>query len=147
MASFLTYIKTYIVYTNVLLLLSIPFKVAASPAPPIEKREFVPFQHQSQSFSFNEWVLLFTLCFAPLAMHVITGAPEPSVLEGKDPTWMDKLPLFNPISIMWRYHAIADRRLRANTWTNRDMAATNAAFWKDQKWLRNKCCGIPGTGT
>jgi hypothetical protein len=35
---------------------------------------------------------------------------------------------------MWRYGAIADRRIRAHAWSPADMAAANALFWTPTGW-------------
>ena len=41
---------------------------------------------------------------------------------------------YNPTSIIWRYAAITDRRIRAIQWSRRDLAATNAIFWTSDGW-------------
>ena len=103
----------------------------------VEKRYILPLQYQSQSIGFDEWFQLFTLGLAPVVLHLASGVPEPTVLgAGEPPGWWDRLPLFNPISILWRYFAVADRRIRAKCWDKRDMAASNAAFWdaRNMRW-------------
>jgi hypothetical protein len=35
---------------------------------------------------------------------------------------------------LWRYYAIADRRLRSKSWSREDLAATNALFWNGEHW-------------
>ena len=99
-----------------------------------ERRFVLPLQYQSQGFDFDQWFQLFTLCLAPLVLHLATGIPEPTILYGDGPGWWDRLPLFSPVSIVWRYLAIADRRCRAKSWDECDMAASNAAFWIRRKW-------------
>lgn len=42
--------------------------------------------------------------------------------------------LYNPTTILWRYLAIVDRRVRRRNWTAADMAASNAYFWTDDGW-------------
>lgn len=103
----------------------------------VEKRYVLPLQYQSQSIGFDEWFQLLTLGLAPLILHLAAGVPEPTVLGADEPPgWWDRLPLFNPISILWRYFAVADRRIRAKYWDKRDMAASNAAFWdaRNMRW-------------
>lgn len=36
--------------------------------------------------------------------------------------------------MLWRYAAIADRRIRARDWSRVDMAAANAIFWTSDGW-------------
>jgi hypothetical protein len=72
--------------------------------------------YQSQGIAFTQWIELFTVCLAPLIAHVAAGAPTPTVLKklrSTSPHWTSRLTHFNPISIIWRYNAIADRRVRA----------------------------------
>ncbi|KAI0131866.1 hypothetical protein BJ170DRAFT_717672 [Xylariales sp. AK1849] len=91
--------------------------------------------YQSSDISFPDWVTLFTLCLAPLLAHLIAGAPQPSYLALKTPLrWHDRLCLYNPTSIMWRYAAITDRRIRARRWSPQAMAASSAIFWTDHGW-------------
>jgi hypothetical protein len=84
--------------------------------------------------TFPEWVTLFTLCLAPLIAHIIAGTPPVSYLARNRPTWIDTLCHYNPTSIIWRYAAIVDRRLRATRWCPSDLAATNAIFWTTKGW-------------
>lgn len=42
--------------------------------------------------------------------------------------------LYNPTSIVWRYFAIADRRIRSKAWSKPDLATANAIFWTSQGW-------------
>src|SRR3569833_1069534 len=94
----------------------------------------LPFHYQSGDISLHDWLQLFTLCLAPLVLHVVTGVPEPTVLDYSSPSWWDRLPFFNPVSILWRYHAIADRRARLRHWSKEDMAISNAVFWINKGW-------------
>jgi hypothetical protein len=88
------------------------------------------FNYQSSGLSLEEWMALLTLCIAPLAAHIIAGVPAPTYLHNSvRPSWHDHMCLYNPTSIIWRYFAITDRRLRARAWTAVDMAASNAIFW------------------
>lgn len=79
-------------------------------------------------------VSLFTLRLAPLIVHIISGIPSPSYLHSRRPRWHDQIVLCNPTSILWRYAAITDRRIRSETWSTIDIAATNALFWMPQGW-------------
>ena len=79
-------------------------------------------------------VSLFTLGLAPLIVHIISGVPSPSYLCHRRPRWHDKIVLCNPTSILWRYAAITNRRIRSEVWSNIDIAATNALFWTPQGW-------------
>ena len=93
------------------------------------------FTVQSQGISFPQWFNLFTLCLAPLIAHVLGGIVTLTLLGSgcPPPSWTARLPHFNPISIIWRYYGIADRRLRARTWDQADMAACNAVFWDGER--------------
>lgn len=95
----------------------------------------LPFTYQSRDISFSDWVSLITLCLAPLVAHVAAGAPQPSYLTRRRlPKWHDLLCHYNPTSILWRYFAVTDRRLRAKHWDVADIAAANALFWTDAGW-------------
>lgn len=95
----------------------------------------LPFTYQSRDISFSDWVSLITLCLAPLVAHVAAGAPQPSYLTRRRlPRWHDLLCHYNPTSILWRYFAVTDRRLRAKHWDVADIAAANALFWTDAGW-------------
>ena len=88
-------------------------------------------RYQSQGITLTVWVEWFTLCLAPVIGHVAGGVVSSTVI-GSPPrptSWTARLPLFNPVSILWRYYAIADRRLRARSWDERDLAACNAVFF------------------
>ena len=92
--------------------------------------------YQSQGIPFTQWIELFTVCLAPLVTHVAAGAPSPTIinkLKSESPSWTSRLTHFNPISIIWRYNAIADRRVRARSWDELDMAACNAVFWNGEQ--------------
>lgn len=93
------------------------------------------FNYQSSDIHFSDWISLITLCLAPLVAHVAAGAPQPSYLTySRTPKWHDRICHYNPTSILWRYFAIADRRLRARGWDVADIAAANALFWTDAGW-------------
>ncbi|OTB00917.1 hypothetical protein M426DRAFT_15021 [Hypoxylon sp. CI-4A] len=88
-----------------------------------------PLRYQSGSITFTEWISLFTLALAPLIAHIAAGCPAPSYLTPTPPKWHERIALFNPTSILWRYAMIADRRIPARAWDAMDMAAANALFW------------------
>jgi hypothetical protein len=68
-------------------------------------------------------------------VHVAGGVPSPIILSGKKPHWTNRLSLFNPISILWRYYAILDRRIRwSSSWNGTVLAASNAIFWREDHW-------------
>ena len=113
----------------------------------VQAKPIVPhiiFTYQSQGIPLTTWVDLITTCLAPLIAHVAGGVSsvtlfssssssyssnDPDTLSSSLPSWTARLPHFNPISIVWRYYAIADRRSRAKDWDSADMAACNAVFW------------------
>ncbi|KAH7305049.1 hypothetical protein B0I35DRAFT_444706 [Stachybotrys elegans] len=93
-----------------------------------------------------------TLCLAPLIAHIVAGVASPVYLHTKQPSWHDRVCHYNPTSIMWRYFAIIDRRIRAKTWNAADMAASNANFWTTKGWdgseemmdlSRSSCTKLP----
>ena len=94
----------------------------------------MPFSYQAQGISFADWANLFTLCLAPLIAHVFGGSPSITQLSSKPPRWHERLWQYNPTSILWRYFVIADRRLRAKSWSASQMAASNAYFWTALGW-------------
>jgi hypothetical protein len=50
-----------------------------------------------------------------------------------------RIPLsLHPTSIIWRYAAVVDRRIRATKWCPDDLAATNAIFWTTKGWNRDE---------
>ncbi|KAF2463048.1 uncharacterized protein BDR25DRAFT_338027 [Lindgomyces ingoldianus] len=93
-----------------------------------------PLQFNSGCITFTEWISLYTLCLAPLIAHVVSGAPAASYLTKPKPRWHDQICLWNPTSIIWRYAAIFDRRLRAKSWSRDDLATTNAILWTRNGW-------------
>jgi hypothetical protein len=95
----------------------------------------VIFRYQSQGIPLNIWVDWFTLCLAPVIAHVAGGVVSSTIIgrTPRSPSWTATLPHFNPVSILWRYYAIADRRLRARSWDERDLAACNAVFFDSDK--------------
>lgn len=94
----------------------------------------IVFAIQSQSLTLDQWFSIITLALAPLATHIAFGISEPVLLSNRRPRLWDRLPHYNPVSIIWRYFAIAYRRLRARCWDRADMAASNALFWDGQQW-------------
>jgi hypothetical protein len=93
-----------------------------------------PLTYQSSGLTFNDWVSLFTLCFAPLIAHVLAGVSTIVYLSQDRPTWRQKLGLYNPTTILWRYFAIADRRIRAKRWNPADMSSSSVYFWTRVGW-------------
>ncbi|KAH7385943.1 hypothetical protein BKA66DRAFT_440598 [Pyrenochaeta sp. MPI-SDFR-AT-0127] len=93
-----------------------------------------PIQFNSQCVAFTEWVSLLTLCLAPLIAHIASGTPSISYLAKQRPKWYDHLCHYNPTSVIWRYAAITDRRIRATCWGRHDLAASNAIFWTADGW-------------
>jgi hypothetical protein len=93
------------------------------------------FTYQSQRIPFPTWFDYITLCLAPLVAHVAGGVVSPTLLPTSTPppSWSARLPHFNPISIIWRYYVIGDRRFRARSWDQADMAACNAVFWDSER--------------
>ncbi|KAI1205531.1 uncharacterized protein F4807DRAFT_281726 [Annulohypoxylon truncatum] len=100
----------------------------------VKDYQIFPLMHQSGHITFTEWCSLFTLCLAPLVAHIAAGFPQPSYLSARHPKWHERIALYNPTSILWRYAVIADRRIRAKAWDRKDMAGTNALFWTSQGW-------------
>jgi hypothetical protein len=93
-----------------------------------------PLHVQAGCHTFPEWITLFTLCFAPLVAHIISGTAPITYVTQSRPKWLDLICHYNPTSIIWRYAAIADRRLRATKWGPNDLAAANAIFWTQKGW-------------
>ncbi|PVH68227.1 hypothetical protein DL98DRAFT_599713 [Cadophora sp. DSE1049] len=90
---------------------------------------------QSQHLRINEWLNQMTLCLARLAAHVLIGVPTLVNRTGQPISWYEMIPLFNPITILWRYAIIALRRIRfIGKWSAEAMAATNAAFFYAKGW-------------
>ncbi len=96
--------------------------------------EILPVTYQSHDIPLSDWISILTLCLAPLIAHVTAGTPRPSYLSGHRPRWHDRICHYNPTSILWRYAAIADRRIRARSWGPIEVAATNALFWTSRGW-------------
>lgn len=94
----------------------------------------IAFSYQSYGVDFGEWISLFTLSLAPLITHILTGIPDTIQLYTRPPHWSDRLVHFNPTSILWRYFAILDRRVRSKSWNTADMAASNTLFWTSNGW-------------
>jgi hypothetical protein len=115
------------VYTLLSLLLLSRTAYSATP--------IVLFSPQSQHILVQYWFDYITLCFAPLIAHIVGGvsSPIPIPSDSKPPSWSACLPHYNPISVIWRWYAIADRRFRAYNWDAADMAACNAVFWDSEK--------------
>lgn len=112
------------------LLTLLPLFRTAHSATPV-----ILFSHQSQHIPFQSWFEYLTLCFAPLIAHLAGGVGSPIIIpsNSKSPSWSACLPHYNPISIVWRWYAIGDRRVRAYSWDAADMAASNAFFWDSEK--------------
>ncbi|KAF2093223.1 hypothetical protein NA57DRAFT_48585, partial [Rhizodiscina lignyota] len=88
--------------------------------------------YESKDISFDEWIMLLTLCLAPLIAHLVAGVPTPTYLQAKRPSWHERTGLFNPTSVIWRYFSIMDRRARS--WNPLELAASNAVFWTNKGW-------------
>jgi hypothetical protein len=93
-----------------------------------------PLTYQSGGVTVSEWLSLITLSLAPLIAHIVAGAPEPTYLCRRRPKWHERMCIYSPLSILWRYAAITDRRIRAIDWSPSDMAAANAIFWTSSGW-------------
>ncbi|EPE30281.1 hypothetical protein GLAREA_13004 [Glarea lozoyensis ATCC 20868] len=91
-------------------------------------------RHDDESISAADWLSQITLCLAPLIIHVFVGIPTAVYLYRKEPRWHDQLGFYNPTTILWRYMAILDRRVRAKKWKSIDMGATNVRFWTQRGW-------------
>ncbi len=100
--------------------------------------EIDPLIYQSQAISLSQWLQMLTICLAPLIMHIVGGNPDPVILSKPKPSMLSRLPHFNPVSILWRYYAIADRRSRATRWDEYDMAASNAVIWDGDEWVSSE---------
>ncbi|KPM45563.1 hypothetical protein AK830_g948 [Neonectria ditissima] len=96
--------------------------------------DLLPITYQSQDVSLSEWISLLTLCLAPLIAHIVVGTPAVSYLCNSRPQWHEEMCHYNPTSILWRYAAITDRRIRSRSWNRIDLAATNAIFWTTRGW-------------
>lgn len=88
----------------------------------------LPFTYQASGILFVEWINLFTLCLAPLIVHIVAGVPSPVYLSNPRPRWHERLGHYNPTSILWRYFSVIDRRTRSKACNSANMAASNANF-------------------
>ncbi|OTA92517.1 hypothetical protein M434DRAFT_387163 [Hypoxylon sp. CO27-5] len=93
-----------------------------------------PLRLERSDISFSDWISVITLSLAPLLAHIVAGVPEPTTLSCDEPKWHDRITHYNPTSILWRYAAITDRRIRACAWDRGTLAATNALFWTTEGW-------------
>lgn len=136
-------------WTPFLLLLNLVPSAAAAP-----HEILLDITYQSRGISFSDWVSLFTLCLTPLVVHLLAGIPEVVCLPNtrKLLNWHRRFCQYNPTTIIWRYFAIADRRIRAKDWNAVDMAASNAMFWTARGWdgseemiqrTRSHCLKLP----
>jgi len=114
------------------------FQAVPSLSEPLPSPRICAFHHYSPSAPASQWLNLLTACLAPLVIHIAAGVPSPTIIGGNEslekPPWSERLPHFNPISILWRYYVIADRRWRSKSWSREDLAATNALFWNGEHW-------------
>lgn len=94
----------------------------------------VEFSYQSQRIGFSEWINFLTLCLTPLLTQILAGAPDPIITGKTHPHWTDRIGHYNPTSIVWRYLAISDRRVRTIKWGPDDMVAVNLVLWKESGW-------------
>lgn len=101
--------------------------------PPINP-EVLGIHPQSQGIKLNEWFAQFTQCLAPWVAHVLVGVPAIVNLTDKPIPWHRHIPLYNPLSIYWRYLIICDRRLRCRDWNSGRMATTCTMFWDGSRW-------------
>ncbi|CZR52218.1 uncharacterized protein PAC_02095 [Phialocephala subalpina] len=118
---------------SLLLLLSL---VSPSTSVTLDTLGILPITYQSKGISFSEWVSLLTLCVTPLLAHIIAGIPDIVCLSvpRKHLSWHQRLCQYNPTTIIWRYFAITDRRIRAKNWDANTLAASNALFWTRRGW-------------
>ena len=101
----------------------------------VSSASICPIQYQSGTLSPYQWFNIFTLCLTPLAVHIAGGVPSPISISGQKLHWTNRIALFNPISILWRYSAILDRRIRwSSSWNGTVLAASNAIFWRENHW-------------
>lgn len=80
------------------------------------------------------FISLWTLSLAPLIAHIIAGVPQRVYLVQARPNLLERLIHWNPTSILWRYFAILDRRIRAKSWDKATLATSNALFWTEHGW-------------
>ena len=57
------------------------------------------FNYQSQSISFGDWMLLLTLCFAPLIAHLVAGVPPTGELTQNLILCLSSNPLSQPLPL------------------------------------------------
>ncbi|KAH8898448.1 hypothetical protein GQ53DRAFT_417689 [Thozetella sp. PMI_491] len=105
-----------------------------APGPTVIPLQVFPITYQSDGIPLSDWIAILTLCLAPVVAHIAAGTPHASYLTGRRPKWHERVCHYNPTSILWRYAAIADRRIRARAWGPVEMAATNALFWTSKGW-------------
>jgi hypothetical protein len=60
--------------------------------------------------------------------------PKTVHLSPDKPHWRHRLGLYNPTTILWRYFAITDRRIRAKHWDAAELCAANVYFWTPRGW-------------
>lgn len=94
----------------------------------------LPLHWGSRDIWLADWIALLTIGLAPLIVHILSGAPQPSYICHERPKWHDRICTLNPISILWRYAAITDRRILSRNWGTREFAASNAVFWTSRGW-------------
>lgn len=101
----------------------------------VKRGSVSPLTYQSGDLSYSDWIVVLTLCFAPLIAHMLAGSPKATYMaEPSRPKWHDRLCFYNPTTIMWRYYAIFSRRVRAREWTATDVATANTVFWTSHGW-------------
>ena len=96
----------------------------------------ISLNHPGPSFTPNlgTFISLWTLSLAPLIAHIIAGVPQRVYLVQARPNLLERLVHWNPTSILWRYFAILDRRIRAKSWDKATLATSNALFWTEHGW-------------
>ena len=88
----------------------------------------------SETPSFSSFISLWTLSLAPLIAHIVSGVPQRVHLTHGKLSLLERLVHWNPTSILWRYFAILDRRVRARSWDKAMLATSNALFWTEGGW-------------
>jgi len=92
-------------------------------------------EHASnQTPTLSGFISLWTLSLAPLLAHVVAGVPQTVYLAEPHPSVLELLVHWNPTSILWRYFAILDRRIRTKVWGKTALALANAVFWTESGW-------------
>lgn len=97
-------------------------------------KTIISFTLQSRSNTIDDWYSMITVCLTPLATHVLFGLAKPVYMTQVRAPTLEWFTLANPISILWRYYAIADRRYRALNWDKLDLAGSNTLFWDGNCW-------------